>query len=121
MHLGIGLKSWGSPPGLRGSPWTRRSPTRRTRGSDILNVCAIALLATPLFADGGAVLSRQESGPFVITLFAAPVPLRSGPIDLTVLVQTRDTLEPVVAAEVSIRLEGASEMRSGSQPVPGAK
>src|ERR1700733_5664982 len=26
-RLGVGLEWWGSPPGLRGSPWTRRSPT----------------------------------------------------------------------------------------------
>jgi hypothetical protein len=75
-------------------------------------LCALVLLATPLFADGGVVLSRQESGPFVITVFAAPVPLRAGPIDLTVLVQTRNALEPVLDAEVSIRLDGASEMRA---------
>ncbi len=76
--------------------------------------CALAVLATPLFADGGEVLSRQESGPFVITVFAAPVPLRAGPIDLTVLVQTRDALEPVLDAEVSIRLDGASQMQAAA-------
>ena len=73
-------------------------------------LCALAVLATPLLADGGAVLARQESGPFVITVFAAPVPLRAGPIDLTVLVQTHDTLEPVLDAEVSIRLDGDSQI-----------
>jgi hypothetical protein len=72
-------------------------------------ICALAAIAAPLFADGGAVLSRQESGPFVITVFAAPVPLRAGPMDLTVMVQTRG-LEPVLDAEVSIRLNGASEI-----------
>jgi hypothetical protein len=72
--------------------------------------CALVALATPLFADGGEVLSRQESGPFVITVFAAPVPLRAGPIDLSVLVQTRDALEPVLNAKVSIRLQGTSQM-----------
>ena len=73
-------------------------------------LCALTLLAMPLFADGGAVLSRQESGPFVITVFAAPVPLRAGPLDLTVLVQTRDALEPVLDANVSIRLDGDSQI-----------
>ncbi len=73
-------------------------------------LCALALLAMPLFADGGAVLSRQESGPFMITVFAAPVPLRAGPLDLTVLVQTRDALEPVLDANVSIRLDSDSQI-----------
>jgi hypothetical protein len=72
--------------------------------------CALVALATPLLADGGEVLSRQESGPLVITVFASPVPLRAGPIDLSVLVQTRDALKPVLDAKVSIRLQGASEM-----------
>jgi len=76
----------------------------------IRSICALALLATPLFTDGGTVLSRQESGPFVITVFAAPVPLRAGPIELTVLVQTRDALQPVLDANVSIRLNGASQI-----------
>jgi hypothetical protein len=74
------------------------------------SMCALMALAAPIFADGGAVLSRQESGPFVITVFAAPVPLRAGPIDLTVLVQTRDSLQPVLDADVSIRLNGPSEI-----------
>jgi hypothetical protein len=74
------------------------------------SICALAVLTSPLFADGGVVLSRQESSPFVITVFAAPVPLRSGPIDLTVLVQTRATLEPVLDANVSIRLNGDSQI-----------
>lgn len=74
------------------------------------SICALAILAAPLFADGGVMLSRQESSPFVITVFAAPVPLRSGPIDLTVLVQTRAALEPVLDANVSIRLDGDSQI-----------
>lgn len=74
------------------------------------SICALAVLTSPLFADGGAVLSRQESSPFVITVFAAPVPLRSGPIDLTVLIQRRAALEPVLDANVSIQLDGDSEI-----------
>lgn len=76
------------------------------------SICALFALAIPLFADGGAVLSRQDSGPFVITVFAAPVPLRAGPIDMTVMVQTRDTLQPVLDADVSIRLDGASPIEA---------
>lgn len=77
---------------------------------DLRSICALAVVAAPLFADGGVVLSRQESAAFVITVFAAPIPLRSGPIDLTVLVQTRPALEPVLDASVSIRLDGDSNI-----------
>ena len=77
-------------------------------------MCALMTLTAPLFADGGAVLSRQEAGPFLITVFAAPVPLRAGPIDLTVLVQARDSLQPVLDADVSIHLNGPSEMAASA-------
>jgi hypothetical protein len=76
------------------------------------SICVLVMLAIPLFADGGAVLSRQDSGPFVITVFGAPVPLRAGPIDMTVMVQARDTLQPVLDADVSIRLDGASPIEA---------
>jgi hypothetical protein len=78
------------------------------------SICALAILAAPLFADGGVMLSRQETSPFVITVFAAPVPLRAGPIDLTVLVQTRAALEPVLDANVSIRLDGDSQIAAAA-------
>jgi hypothetical protein len=63
--------------------------------------CAIAVLLTlspALLADGGAIQSRQEAGPFVITVFAAPA-------EMSVLVQNRETLEPDLEASVSIRLQ----------------
>ena len=60
---------------------------------------AILLTLTPaLLADGGVIQSRQEAGPFVITVFAAPS-------ELSVLVQNRETLEPDLEATVSIRLQ----------------
>ena len=70
---------------------------------------AILLLAlTPaLLADGGAIQSRQEAGPFVITVFTSPAPLRAGPVDMSVLVQNRDTLETVLDAAVSVHLQRA--------------
>jgi hypothetical protein len=60
---------------------------------------AILLALIPaLLADGGAIQSRQEAGPFVVTVFAAPA-------ELSVLVQNRETLEPDLEATVSIRLQ----------------
>jgi hypothetical protein len=49
------------------------------------------------FADGGKVLLRQESGAFSITVFLASS-------DLSVLVQDRTTLQPVLDADVTIRI-----------------
>jgi hypothetical protein len=58
---------------------------------------AALLLAGPLFGDGGVVLTRQDAGPFTITVFAAPS-------DWSVLVQRRDTLVPVLDRTVAVTL-----------------
>jgi len=64
-------------------------------------------MAAPLFADGGAVLLHEQHPPFVITVFGSPVPLRAGNVDLSVFVQSSETLEPVLDAEVLIRLRSS--------------
>lgn len=60
--------------------------------------------ATRLFADGGMVLLHQESAPFVVTLFGSPAPLRAGAVDLTVLLQSSETMEPVLDRDVDFIL-----------------
>jgi hypothetical protein len=61
----------------------------------------IAILAArALLADGGTVVLRQTSGPFVVTAFLAPG-------DLSVLVQDAKSLEPVLDAGVIITIDGA--------------
>jgi hypothetical protein len=52
-------------------------------------------------ADGGAVQLREASGPFVVTVFAAPEPLRVGRIDTSVLVQDRETGRVILDATVN--------------------
>lgn len=64
---------------------------------------AFLALATAL-ADGGTVQFRTEAGAFAITVFASPAPLSAGPIDISLLVQNRDGLEPVLDANVSLLL-----------------
>lgn len=56
------------------------------------------------FADGGTVQMRKEIGSLVITVFTSPNPLASGPVDISVLVQNRNGLEPVLDADVSVLL-----------------
>jgi hypothetical protein len=65
---------------------------------------ALLLRAPVAGADGGAVQLRQTGGRFVVTVFAAPTPLRAGAVDVSILVQDRDTNEPVLDAEVLIVL-----------------
>jgi hypothetical protein len=62
------------------------------------------LLAAHMFADGGVIQFRRESGPFLVTLFTSPAPLRSGRGDLSVLVESAKDHQPVLDAAVSIEL-----------------
>ena len=67
-------------------------------------------MSAPILADGGAVLLHEQRPPFVITVFGSPVPLHAGVVDLSVFVQSSETLEPMLDADVQIRLRsGRSE------------
>lgn len=65
---------------------------------------ALILAQATAFADGGTVQLRKEAGPFVVTVFTSPAPLSAGPVDISVLLQKRNGLEPVLDADVSILL-----------------
>lgn len=66
--------------------------------------CLLMASCARLLADGGMILVHQQSPPFVITIFASPTPPRVGEIDLSVLLQSSETLDPVLDAEVQIEL-----------------
>ena len=74
----------------------------------------LALLASvrPALADGGAVLSQQTSGPYRITLFGSPAPLRAGPADLSVMIQDAKTGEPVLDQSVSLKVRSTVDSSS---------
>ena len=64
----------------------------------------ITLAQATAFADGGTVQLRKEAGALVITVFSSPAPLSAGPVDISLLVQNRNGLEPVLDANVSLLL-----------------
>ena len=70
--------------------------------------CLCALLALPAAArgDAGAVVLREERGPLRVTLLAAPLPLRTGPVELEVLVQSRATGAPLLDSSATLRILG---------------
>jgi hypothetical protein len=70
----------------------------------LLSLLVIILAQTTAFADGGTVQLRKEAGPFVITVFTSPAPLSTGPVDISLLLQNRNGLEPVLDASVSLVL-----------------
>jgi hypothetical protein len=82
----------------------------------LLLVVMILAQATAL-ADGGTVQLRKEAGAFVITVFTSPAPLSAGPVDISLLLQNRNGLEPVLDASVSMRLrEDASSTGGQARP-----
>jgi hypothetical protein len=54
-------------------------------------------------ADGGAIRLRAQAGAYQVTVFTSPMPLRAGPVDVSVLVQDAAG-ECVPEARVTIRL-----------------
>lgn len=70
----------------------------------MLALPALFLFAVRLWADGGIVQFRREAGPFVITLFSTPSPLRAGLADLSVLVESAQSRSPVLDASVTLQL-----------------
>jgi hypothetical protein len=84
----------------------RKSLDRRLRSVALwcLIILAVLLHTAPLNADGGAVQLSEVKGPYRITVFTSPTPLRSGPIDISVLVQDAFTGAVVPDAEVTIKV-----------------
>ena len=63
---------------------------------------ALTAFVRPAFADGGVVKLREETGPFLVTVFVAPTSPRVGLTDLSVLVQSRDSRETILDGEVDL-------------------
>lgn len=58
-------------------------------------------------ADGGAVRLSETRGPYRVTVFTSPTPLRAGPLDVSVLLSDAATGDPVSEASVMICLAPA--------------
>jgi hypothetical protein len=54
--------------------------------------------------DGGTVRLSAQQGGYRITVFSAPSPLRTGPVDISVLVQNAATGEFLVDGSVTVRM-----------------
>lgn len=75
-------------------------------------VLGIGFLACALIqesrADGGAVLTQEVVGPYRVTLFGSPSPLRAGPADLSVMLQDAKTGEPILDRTVTLKISAAA-------------
>jgi len=81
----------------------------------LLLMFALLTLCTPAHADGGLVVLHQETGPFIVTVFTAPNPLRAGPVDISVLVQNPANDQPVLDGDVLVRLRSEGGMTLKAQ------
>ena len=78
---------------------------------------AVILAQATVWADGGTVQLRRETGDLVITVFTSPSALSVGPADISLLVQNRNGLEPVLDANVFVFLrENASGAEFQAHP-----
>ena len=67
----------------------------------------IAFSSTEAHADGGIMRLRQVQGPFVITIFTTPESIPHRPVDVSVLIQRRDSNEVILDATVDLLLTPA--------------
>jgi hypothetical protein len=71
------------------------------------------VVATPLLANGGTVrISRAAVGPYLVSVFSSPTPLRTGEVDISVLVQDAERESildvPIEVTATPIRVEGGA-------------
>ena len=69
-----------------------------------LLMLAVFLAQAIILADGGTRQLRQQSGNLAIPVFTSPGRLCVGPVDISLLLQNREGLEPVLDASVSLVL-----------------
>lgn len=66
------------------------------------------LTSSLLHADGGITLGQIERDGLRVTIFAAPVPIRAGPLDLTFLVQEIPSNQPATDARIECSVQRLS-------------
>jgi hypothetical protein len=67
----------------------------------------VAVVAGPALADGGTLRLTRAAGPFVISVFTAPEPLRVGSADVSVLVERRAAAAVLLDATVELEVRAA--------------
>lgn len=70
--------------------------------------CLAFILPVSSRADGGTIRFQGDTKSFHVTVFTAPPVLTAGTVDITVLVQGRPKLEPLLDATVTFDLNAAS-------------
>jgi hypothetical protein len=89
----------------------QRKPVTFSRGASLVMLlpAIVGVANLEAQADGGAVQFGKSAGPFVITVFTTPTPLRAGPVDISLMIQSRENQQPVLDCQTLVQLhkEGA--------------
>jgi hypothetical protein len=85
-------------------------PPRPQRKFVVKLLAFFLLVALPeiALADGGVTLGQINRNGLLVTVFAAPSPIRAGPLDVTFLVQEVPSNQPVTDAEIVCSVEKTS-------------
>jgi hypothetical protein len=73
----------------------------------------LLFLARTSWADGGAIQFQGDAGAFHVTVFTLPPILSAGSVDVTVLIQDRSKLNPLLDARVTLDLTAQAAADSG--------
>jgi hypothetical protein len=76
----------------------------------------VVLTAVVVRGDGVAVPLKDASGPFLVTIFTAPDPLRAGPVDVNVLVQARTTGAALVDSTLTFEIQDGPDGLRSAKP-----
>ncbi|MFA7235016.1 MAG: hypothetical protein WC076_12990 [Terrimicrobiaceae bacterium] len=80
---------------------------------------ALFLSAPPLLrADGGITIGQIDRDGLRVTVFAAPVPVRAGPLDVTLLAQEMPSHRPVTDAIIACSVQKLSPPSPNSVRLP---
>jgi hypothetical protein len=85
--------------------------TRKPLAVTLIGLIALGLEAL-VWADGGLLRARQVAGAFTVSIFTAPEPLRAGPLEVSVLVQS---IGGAVATDAVVDILLESAARPGEQ------
>lgn len=85
-----------------------------------LFAAALLLAAVAARGDGGLLRLKQTAGPYDISVFTAPTPLRVGRIDVSILVLRQTDHAPVLDAAVDVGLRGPGGERAATASVAAA-
>jgi hypothetical protein len=85
----------------------------RTRRAAVFSTALLLAGVWPAWGHhGGEVRLMEKAGPFLITVFGDPTPLRVGPVDISVMIQDEDGGRPILEAEVTVQLQEQGTDRS---------